>query len=356
MQKIHVNASRQYDILLDQHLLEQSGELIRRVTKAAAAVIVTDDHVDPLYRETVEVSMRRAGFTVSVFVIPHGETSKSHDILLKLYEFLAEHAITRKDILVALGGGVVGDLTGYCAATYLRGIEFIQIPTTLLAQIDSSVGGKTAVNIAAGKNLIGSFWQPSLVICSLDTLDTLSDEIFADGLAEAIKYGCIWDQDLFRLIAEEDIKTHLAKIIYTCIDIKRQVVEADEFDHGTRMLLNFGHTLGHAIERHFHYETYTHGCGVAIGMATLTALSEEYGLTASGTTEALRSCLRKHHLPVETPMTPQEYYDGCVHDKKRAENRISLVLLKEIGKAYPYQISVDDLLGFLKKEGAPHAG
>ncbi len=350
MQTIHVNASRNYDIYIDQHLLSESGNYIREISSAAKAVIVTDDTVNALYRDTVEQSLQAAGFATAAFVFPHGEHSKSHDTLLALYDFLVSENVTRKDILIALGGGVVGDLAGYCAATYLRGIEFVQIPTTLLAQIDSSVGGKTAVDIPAGKNLIGAFWQPSLVLCSMDTLDTLTDEIFSDGMAEAIKYGCIWDKRLFELLANENVHDHLEEVITTCIDIKRQVVEEDEFDSGKRMLLNFGHTLGHAVERYFHYEGYTHGCGVAIGMAKLTALAEQYGLTLPNTSAKIIECLKKYNLPVDAPMQPEDYYEGCINDKKRAKSKITLILLREIGNSYPYSMEVADLLPFLKGE------
>lgn len=354
MKQLQVHASRSYDILIGSGLLADCGTLIKAVSTARKAIIVTDDNVAPLYQPTVNASLQAAGFLTETFVFPHGEASKSHATLLALYDFLADQELTRGDLLVALGGGVVGDLTGYCAATYLRGMDFVQLPTTLLAQIDSSVGGKTAVDTSRGKNLVGAFHQPIRVICDIDTLNTLSPEIFSDGMAEGIKYGLIRDRRLFDRIAEGRSKLPLEEMVTRCIEIKAEIVEADEFDRGERMLLNFGHTLGHAIERAYHYKTYTHGAAVGVGMVYLSALFEREGITPAGTTEKIKNCLLAYRLPTEVEITPEELYTHSAKDKKRDKDEIRLVVLEEIGKATLRTLSLEEyrglLAGLLKRE------
>ena len=348
MMTLQVNASTTYEIVVGRNLLPDCGAKIKQISAAETVVIVTDDIVEPLYGSVVRQSLEAEGFRVETFVFPHGEQSKSHHTLIALYDFLCDQSVTRGDLLIALGGGVVGDLTGFCAATYLRGIDYVQIPTTLLAQIDSSVGGKTAVDTEKGKNLVGAFKQPSLVLCDVDTLDTLTPEIFADGMAEAIKYGLIKDKKLFEMIAENDISEILENMIYQCIKIKAQVVEADEFDKGERMLLNFGHTIGHAIERQYHYQTYTHGTAVGVGMVYISALSEQAGLTPKGTTEAIKRCLRKYQLPCSVKITPEQILGISSNDKKRDKNDINLILLKEIGQAFIIKMSLAEYAEFLQ--------
>lgn len=348
METIRVNASTKYDILVGKGLLSSCGERIREISDAGRAVIVTDDNVAPLYAETVQNSLHQAGLQTDTFVFPHGEESKSHQTLIELYDFLSDHQITRSDLLIALGGGVVGDLTGYSAATYLRGIDFVQIPTTLLAQIDSSVGGKTAVDTSRGKNLVGAFKQPRLVLCDTDTLQTLPPAFFSDGMAEAIKYGLIKDKALFELIETQDLKTCLEQIICTCIKIKAQVVEADEFDKGERMLLNFGHTIGHAIERHYNYQTYTHGCAVGVGMVYLSKIFEKQGKTPPGTAERIMRCLKKYHLPCSVEITPDDILQYSLQDKKRSKQQISLIVLNGIGHAEICPVTVDEYRTLLK--------
>ncbi|MBQ8435696.1 MAG: 3-dehydroquinate synthase, partial [Oscillospiraceae bacterium] len=273
MQTISVKASSDYNIYIERGLLNNCGRLIADVVNTRKAAVITDDIVDGLYYKKLEKALKDEGFSVVKFVFPNGEASKSTETLNDIYNFLCENSITRSDCIIALGGGVVGDISGYAAATFLRGLKYVQIPTTLLAQIDSSVGGKTAIDLPCGKNLVGAFKQPSCVICDPDVLSTLSEKIMSDGMAEAIKYGMIRDRELFELIAShntENVSSVIDKIIYKCISIKRDVVENDEFDTGERMILNFGHTLGHAVERYYNYETYTHGSAVAIGMYMMT--------------------------------------------------------------------------------------
>ena len=270
---------------------------------------------------------------------------------MNVYDFLIQNHITRSDFIVALGGGVVGDLAGFAAATYLRGIPFIQIPTTFLAAIDSSVGGKTAVNIPAGKNLIGAFHQPSLVLCDPNTFDTLSEQTFAEGCAEMIKYAMIWNRDFFDLLESCDIHQQIEQIVAYCVDIKRQVVEQDEQDNAIRMILNYGHTLGHAIEKVSNHAV-THGYGVALGMVLITRLSIRLGLCDCTVLEQLCRMLKRYHLPTDYPGELAELAQSCLHDKKMSGDTIRLVVVPEIGSAKILPMPAEQLTALLK-EGLP---
>lgn len=348
MHEITVNASKRYSIYCGNGLLKNIGKYFLDVCRARKAVIVTDDTVAPLYANIVSKSLEESGIEISLMVIPSGEASKSLEMLEKLYDFCCMHKLTRSDALVALGGGVVGDLTGFAAATYMRGIDFIQLPTTFLAQIDSSVGGKTAVNIPGGKNLVGSFKQPILVLCDTDTLRTLSPLHFADGVAEAIKYGMIKDKSIFDIIESGKLKEDLLSVICRCIEIKKQVVENDEFDTGERMLLNFGHTFGHAIEKFYHYSGYSHGMGVAAGMVKITELSERYGITKSGTSARLIHCVEKNGLPISSNIDDETLVEYSLMDKKASSVSIKIVLCSEIGKSFVKKLSRDEYIKFVK--------
>lgn len=342
MKTIRVNVSSPYDVVIERGILKECGKLIGGITKSRKTVIITDDVVEALYCDAVEKSLAENGFSFSRFVFPNGEASKNSETLNKIYDFLSQNEITRKDIIIALGGGVTGDMAGFAAATYLRGVDFVQIPTTLLAQIDSSVGGKTAIDIPAGKNLVGAFKQPALVICDSDTLKTLSPEILADGMAEAIKYGMIKDSNLFDKIAERNLDTIeeiMDELVYSCIDIKRQVVEADEFEGGERMILNFGHTLGHAVEGFYNYKTYTHGSGVAVGMCYITKK-----FCNSDIYEKLAECVKAYRLPVEVPAKMSELLPFCTKDKKRDMNSISYIVCRKIGVAEICKSTVDEFI------------
>lgn len=342
MKILTVNASKSYDIIIGKGLLEKSGELIGKVSTAKKAVIITDDIVDGLYSKKVGASLEESGIKSLKFVFPNGEKSKSHAVLLELYSFLVKNDVTRGDLLIALGGGVTGDLVGFCAATYLRGVDFVQIPTTLLAQVDSSVGGKTAVNIPEGKNLIGAFKQPLLVISDVDTLSTLSDEIFADGMGEVVKYGMIRSYTLFEKLENGKVKDDLEDIIYECVDIKRAVVENDEFDTGERMILNFGHTLGHALEKKFNFSGISHGKAVAVGMMLVTEKCAD-----ESTANRLRSCLIANNLPVVAKAELSELYELSVNDKKRLAEKIRIIVCKQIGKAEIITMSMSEFRSFL---------
>ncbi len=352
MRKISVSlGERSYDIHMEQGCLPHCGLLAKTVTKGNRVAIVTDETVGALYGAVVEKSFVEAGYQVKTLTIAPGETSKNPVQLAKLWEDMATMGMTRSDTVVALGGGVVGDLAGFAAATLYRGVSFIQIPTTLLAQVDSSVGGKVAVDLEAGKNLAGAFYQPKLVIMDLNVLDTLHDETFADGMAEVIKYGCIWDKNLFSALESagnrQNVTSILEDVVATCCDIKRQVVEQDELDLGLRMILNFGHTLGHVYEKAYHYETYTHGAAVAAGMISALALGEKLGITPTDIRPRLSAMLTSYGLPVSIAVTKADYEATLKLDKKASGSSIHFVLLPELGKAEPTAISVADLMNMV---------
>ena len=347
MKIIKVKASTEYDVIIDRGILSRAGELSLPICGACSACIVTDDTVDALYSEILEESLTIKGFRTVKFVIPHGEASKNTSSLIALLEFLAENRLTRSDCIFALGGGVVGDLAGFAAAVYLRGIKFIQIPTTLLAAVDSSVGGKTAVDLVAGKNLAGAFHQPSLVICDYATLDTLSPEIFADRCAEVIKYGVINDRPLFELL-KGGFHENIEQIIASCVANKSRIVEKDEFDTGARQLLNLGHTVGHAIEARSSF-AISHGSAVAIGMAIVTRAAVAMGICPESDLLELTALLQSAALPTECDYSAEELTSAALGDKKRLGNKISLVIPYAIGDSRLLKIGVDELESFIQK-------
>ena len=329
MKKISVKTSRPYEVLIERGSLAKSGEYIAQVTGSRKAAVITDDNVEKYHLPTVLDSMKKAGFECSVYAFPHGEQSKCLENLGNIFDFLCDSGITRSDIVVALGGGVVGDITGFAAASYLRGVDFVQIPTTLLAQVDSSVGGKTAIDIKGGKNLVGAFKQPALVICDSDTLKTLPEEVLSEGMGECIKYGMIRDGKLFELMESHDLDTVddiMDEMVYKCVDIKRQVVENDEFDRGERMILNFGHTLGHALEGWHKYTGISHGAGVAAGMCMIT------DKLAPQLSDRLKKCCAAYKLPTGSDIPMSELLPFCSKDKKNEKKDINYIICKEIGK------------------------
>jgi len=350
MKTITVKASQSYDILIEKGLLSKCGEIVSNCTKTKKVALVTDDIVDTLYSETVIKSLEANGFEVCKYVFPNGEHSKCSDNLNNIYDFLCKNSITRTDSIIALGGGVVGDITGYASATYLRGVDYIQIPTTLLAQVDSSVGGKTAIDIPAGKNLVGAFKQPKCVICDIDTLNTLKRETFSDGMAEVIKYGMIRQKELFDILAShnmENIMEVIEDVVYRCVSIKRDVVQNDEFDKGERMILNFGHTLGHAVEGYYHYETYTHGSAVAIGMCIMTEKALKSGIGSQAMLDDLTKCIQNYELPTNVPADLKDLVPFCCNDKKRESNSINIIVCDDIGKCSIKKMPVTDFYKFM---------
>ena len=346
MKSITVSASKTYDIVIGSGILEESGAVIRKAAGGSAAAIVTDDNVAPLYGDRLTDSLTRNGYRVSRFVFPNGEAAKNGETLLSLLNFLAEEKLSRADVVVALGGGVAGDLAGFAAACYMRGVRFAQIPTTLLAAVDSSVGGKTAINLCAGKNLAGAFYQPDAVICDVSLLSTLKPEVFRDGCAEVIKYGAIAGRALFDSL-KTPVQTQLESVIAKCVEIKRGIVAEDEFENGSRKLLNFGHTVGHAIELLSGFRV-THGSAVAAGMAIAARAAARMGICEEDCPREISEMLKIYGLPVNTVYGAEELARACLSDKKRDGDRLTMVFPEETGKCVLREIPVKELENVIK--------
>lgn len=347
MKTITVSASRTYDIRIGHGLLTTLGEAVRGLGKVEKVFLVSDTQVYPLYGGAAEASLKAAGYSVSSFVFPAGEESKSGETFLKLLNALAQAGLSRSDLLVALGGGVVGDLAGFAAACYLRGIRFVQIPTTLLAAVDSSVGGKTAIDLPAGKNLAGAFYQPSLVLCDLDALDTLPEDIFRDGCAEVIKYGVLYDPELFSQLETSGLNFDREAVIARCVALKRDVVMEDEKDTGSRMKLNLGHTFGHAVEAHSRF-TLSHGKSVAIGLAIIARASASMGICSEADAARIVSVLKAFGLPVQTQYTAEALLPYLLSDKKRSGGTVNLILPEAIGRCIVSPTPVSQLQSILQ--------
>ena len=341
MNTVTVSASKTYDILIGPGILKELGIRVQSLGKAQKVCLVSETSVFPLWGEAALSSLKDAGFDVCSYVFPAGEESKNGENLLKLLNFLAENGLTRSDILVALGGGVTGDLAGFAASCFLRGIRFVQVPTTLLAAVDSSVGGKTAVDLPAGKNLAGAFWQPSLVICDTDTLDTLPVDIFRDGCAEVIKYGILYDTKLFAHLEEKGLDFDREAVITRCVELKRDVVMEDEFDTGARMKLNLGHTIGHGVEARSNF-TLSHGKSVAIGMAIVCRASR------CPDSPRILAILQKFGLPVTTDESVQDIYNYTLSDKKRSGDTVRLIIPRRIGDCAIVPTPVHTLKSFIQ--------
>ena len=348
MKTVHVNTGRPYDILIARGLLSRTGEFARQLTDAKRVVIVTDSHVAPLYAQKVRDSLTAAGFDVAVHIFPAGEAQTHLDTIADIYRTLADFGMTRKDLIVALGGGVCGDMAGFAAATYLRGIDFMQLPTSLLAQVDSSVGGKTGVDLPQGKNLVGAFHQPVAVLIDPDTLGTLPENFLTDGMGEVIKYGCIKDAAFFAYLEKHDAFACMEDVIETCVSIKRDVVSRDERERGERMLLNFGHTLGHAIEKLLDFSGISHGMAVAVGMVMMARAGEANGLTDAGTAARIAALCRQYGLPTQTDFSASQLAAAARSDKKTAGDSINVVLLTKIGDSFTKKIEIAELQEFIQ--------
>ena len=348
MTTVTVRASRPYEVTIGRGLLDTVGWQAAGQWKGRSAAVVSDSTVAPLYLNRVKDSLERAGFQVHSFVFPAGEDQKNGGTYLKLLEFLAARRLTRADGLIALGGGVVGDLAGFAVATFLRGIGFLQLPTTLLAAVDSSVGGKTAIDLTNGKNLAGAFYQPQAVLCDLDTLDTLPAEVFADGCAEVIKYGMIGDPALLARLETVDFRADPEELVARCVAQKRDLVEQDEFDTGARQLLNLGHTLGHGVEACSGY-TVSHGRAVAIGMTLVTRAAVAFGRCPAEVLPRLRRLLERYGLPDATAYSAQALYEKTLSDKKRSGDTISLVVPIAWGASQLVRIPVSELPAWIER-------
>lgn len=342
-----------YNIHIEKNLLNNIGLKVKNLYSGSSIVIITDENVKQLYYKKLSESLLDNGFNIKLICIKPGEQSKSLNNLNSIYYKLSEFGINRNNLIISFGGGVVGDLTGYAASTYLRGIPYIQIPTTLLAQVDSSVGGKVAVNLDCGKNLVGSFYHPLAVFIDTSTLCTLSNRVFADGMAEVIKYGAIKSKSLFNNLLSyknrDVVMNHIDDVILECCSIKKSIVELDEKDTGLRMLLNFGHTLGHAVEKYYNYNKFTHGEAVALGMSVFTYKSEQLGITQKDSYNLLKNLLSLHSLPVSLPVDikMKTIIDTILMDKKSKDNSIDIVLLKSIGNAFLQNTDKLDINNYL---------
>ena len=341
MNTVTVSASKTYNIHIGSGLLRTIGAEVTALGKVCKVCIVSDDRVFPLLGDQVRKSLENAGFQVVSYVFPAGEESKNGITYLNALNFLAESKLTRSDLIVALGGGVVGDLTGFVAASYRRGIRFVQIPTTLLAAVDSSVGGKTAIDLPAGKNLAGAFWQPSLVLCDTDVLTSLPEDVFRDGCAEVIKYAILYDPELFCHLEEHGPNFQRERVITRCISLKRDVVMEDEFDTGARMKLNLGHTIGHGVEARSNF-TLSHGKSVAIGMAIVSRASR------CPDTPRILALLEKFGLPTATDYPLEDIYAYTLSDKKRSGGIVNLIIPQSIGNCTIVPTPVEELKSFIQ--------
>ena len=348
MKRIDVKASGCYSILVGRGLYEGLGELIKEnFPKCQKILLLSDEKVFSLYGETVGAELS-ASFSLSTFLVPQGEDSKSLSNYCALLESMAQEQFKRSDLLVALGGGVIGDLGGFAAASYLRGIDFVGLPTTLLAAVDSSVGGKTAVNLAAGKNLAGAFHQPGLVVMDTESLESLERETLKDGCGEVLKYAVLKDAALFERLKRDKDYVKSEECIARCIEIKKEYVEEDEFDRGVRQFLNLGHTVGHAIEKRSNYAC-SHGKAVALGMAVMARCACSLGILEKEGLSDILSLLCDFGFETRSPYTAEELLPLMLSDKKRMGGNITLVLPEKIGNCVLYELDVKELGDFVKK-------
>ncbi|MBQ8072734.1 MAG: 3-dehydroquinate synthase [Clostridia bacterium] len=351
MKRIMIPASSAYEVWMEGGALARTGSILREVCPRAERVfLLTDDHVAPLYAEKTAASLRDAGIQVFLYVMPHGEKHKTIGTWQDVLENMCGLRLTRGDALAALGGGVVGDLGGFAAATYQRGIDYVQIPTTLLAMVDSSVGGKTAVDLKSGKNQVGAFYQPRAVICDPETLGTLPEEEYRCGCAEVIKYGMIGDADFFRSLGGKPVRDQLEKVIATCVEMKRDYVLQDEYDRGLRMMLNFGHTFGHACEACSGF-SILHGQGVAMGMAVMARSACARGLLAAEDRDALIRLIRQYGLPTEASWPAEAMTEACLADKKATGKNIRIVVPTGIGRCEIVSIPTGEIGTWLRQGG-----
>ena len=350
MKSIHIAASREYDVLIEMGLLSQLGILAARQLPGRRAALISDDAVFPLYGQQAEQSLQDAGFQTEHFIFPHGEQHKTLATYGRALNFLCDRRFTREDVIIALGGGVVGDLAGFTAATYQRGITYIQVPTTLLSMMDSSVGGKTAVDLDHGKNQSGCFHQPAMVLCDPALLSTLPEREDRCGCAEIIKTAMLFDAGFFRGLRQTPVRGQLEHVLSVCVAAKRDVVQSDEFDRGQRALLNFGHTVGHAVEacRDF---TISHGEGVAIGMAVVTRAAVNRGICPPETLTALLDLLEQYKLPTEATESLADILHAAEADKKRTDDAIRLIVPKAVGCCRAETVPAVELADWLRDGG-----
>ena len=348
MKTIHVPASAPYDVKIGPGLLPSLGrELKTLCPRAERVLLVSDSAVFPLHGEAALSALREAGLKAEAFVFPAGEASKTAETLLQLLNAATAFRLTRSDAMIALGGGVTGDLTGFGAAVYMRGIPYIQVPTTLLASVDSSVGGKTAVDLPAGKNLMGAFWQPRLVLCDTELQRTLPDTAFTDGCAEVIKTAVLFDPELFEILVRDGKSFDREEVIARCVEHKRNIVAEDEFDTGRRGLLNLGHTLGHAVEACSDF-ALSHGRAVAIGTATVARAAAKAGFCAEDIPGRITALLEAFGLPTETDIPIDRLMEPMLSDKKRSGSTVSVIVPEAIGRCAQRPMDGETLKNFME--------
>ncbi len=347
MTTIEVNASQSYQVQIGYEILDTLGQQVAALGKACKVCLISETTVWPLYGSDAEQSLQNAGFETCHFVFPAGEQSKNGQVFLEVLNFLAESKLSRTDVIVALGGGVVGDLAGFCAASYLRGIRFVQVPTTLLAAVDSSVGGKTAIDLPSGKNLAGAFCQPSLVLCDLTCLESLPEDIFLDGCAEIIKTAILFDPEMFEELMQDGPAFHRERVIARCVAHKRDIVNADEFDRGERQKLNLGHTIGHGVEAMSKF-TLSHGKSVAIGTAIVARAAVKMGLCSWETGEKCQRLLTRFQLPIYTDFSAHDLCKMVLSDKKRSGGTVNLIIPQEIGECMIRPTPINEIESFIQ--------
>lgn len=341
--KIEINTTPAYPVYIENGILDRAGVLVAEKAAAGAKIlIVSDTNVFPIYGGRVEAALKKEGLHPYRFLFDAGEQSKKIQTVYQMYLYLAENDFTRSDVIVTLGGGVAGDMGGFSAATYLRGISFVQISTSLLSQVDASVGGKTGVDLPFGKNLVGAFHQPAAVITDPETLKTLPRKQMNDGLGEVIKYGCISDPVLFDQLAKEGTLS-MPEVIAQCIACKKELVETDTRDNGRRMILNFGHTFGHALEKLKDFKGLLHGEAVGIGMVIAADIGEKLGVTPKGVKEQIVQVLEKYGLPTTHEYTADQLIAATALDKKSQGNVLNLILLQNIGEAVIYKTTREEI-------------
>lgn len=342
---IDVKTHKPYRVTIEPGALDRVGEIALAGKKPGTkAMLISETNVYPLYGERVKASLEKAGFPVSTFIFPAGEEHKQIGTVCDMYKALAQAVFTRTDFIVTLGGGVTGDMGGFAAATFLRGMDFIQVPTSLVSQADASVGGKTGVDLPFGKNLVGAFHQPMAVVTDPQALSTLPQHFFNDGLGEVIKHGCIADRALFEALEQGGALEDMAGMVGRSIAIKRDFVEADTRDTGKRMILNFGHTCGHALEKLHGFQGLSHGEAVGIGMVMACRVGENMGVTQPGTAERVKAVLRRYHMPVEDKFSKEDIVAATALDKKSDGNTLRFILLPKIGESVIHPMDRDELL------------
>ncbi len=346
MKSIEVNTSRKYNVIVGSGAIDALRISLENVIGAKKIMIVSDDNVAPLHLENLKNKIGNS-FEFFTHVLSNGEEHKNIEAVLGIISDMQDHEFDRNDAVMALGGGVVGDISAFAASVYMRGIDFVNIPTTLLSQVDSSVGGKTGVDFGGAKNIIGSFYQPKLVVCDTDYLNTLPSNIFADGCAEVIKYAFINDPDLLCVI-EDGIRKNIDEVVYRCVRNKNKIVSTDEFDRGLRGLLNFGHTVGHAVESLSAYRI-SHGSAVSIGMRIITEAFEKADICEKGVSDKLTAVLQANDLPIESGFTAEDIIDVIRKDKKKSGENISVIIPKSLCKCEIEKMSFEKLYSIIKE-------